>query len=156
MKRAPAGGLDTADKLRRFLVELNRLELASQLVFIIKPTSPRRSGFDLLKMLRCWWLRPIGPRLLRSGSEPLKSFSTLTEFELWSILMAEVGGFVMLMYWNQLVKDWKRVSWVWFWNDKIGFLRSFLRHSNYFFRLWLYWNSSDHWFLDRSGASRRK
>uniref|UniRef100_A0A2N9G593 Leucine-rich repeat-containing N-terminal plant-type domain-containing protein n=1 Tax=Fagus sylvatica TaxID=28930 RepID=A0A2N9G593_FAGSY len=52
MKRAPAGGLDPTDQLRRFLVELNRLELASQLVFIIKPTGPRRSGFDPLKMLR--------------------------------------------------------------------------------------------------------
>uniref|UniRef100_A0A2N9HSA5 Transposase (putative) gypsy type domain-containing protein n=1 Tax=Fagus sylvatica TaxID=28930 RepID=A0A2N9HSA5_FAGSY len=31
-------GLDPADQLRRFLVELNRLELASQLVFVIKLT----------------------------------------------------------------------------------------------------------------------
>ncbi|GMY18946.1 hypothetical protein FCV25MIE_34843 [Fagus crenata] len=48
--------LDPADQLRRFLVELNRLELASQLVFVIKL---------------------MGPRLHRSisKSEPLKRLS---------------------------------------------------------------------------------
>jgi hypothetical protein len=43
-------GLDPAGQLRRFLVELNRLELASQLVFIIKPTGPRKSGFKPIEL----------------------------------------------------------------------------------------------------------
>ena len=55
-----------------------------------------------------WWWRPMGPRLHRSGSKPLKSFSTLTRSELWSILMAEVGGFVMPMYWNHRRKKKKK------------------------------------------------
>ena len=33
-----------------FLVKLNRLELASQLIFIIKPTGPRRSGFKPIEL----------------------------------------------------------------------------------------------------------
>ncbi|GMY16882.1 hypothetical protein FCV25MIE_12121 [Fagus crenata] len=67
--------LDPADQLRPFLVELNQLELASQLVFVIKLTGPR-----LHKS--------------RSRSELMKRLSTLTESELCSILTTEVGGFV--------------------------------------------------------------